>query len=257
MSPRCIYCGEGHLGIGCAKRPGGPASASEPLGRAIPGYFETWDDRTDVKRGMAHADAADADEAARLHVSLHFAETLARGGVPREWRVHVRTPKDGERVFRVHVGYFDIDASSFEVPKSKTGFPLYGKTMRVLEASEVETLRVELEAAQAEVATLRAALEEAREVLALCHTRDFPAPEDAEVRAICERIGFGAVMGAASKTWADKCRETSMPAGGQHTAGPCEVTVDRALAKIDAALSASGAAAQPDDEPDPHLDGAT
>lgn len=86
-----------------------------------------------------------------------------------------------------------------------------------------------------DVERYRAVLRRAREVLALCTTRTFDAPEDGFVAAICERYGYGAVMGAASKTWALKLRTQGLPAG-QHTVGPSECTVKLVLAEIDDAL---------------------
>ncbi len=41
------------------------------------------------------------------------------------------------------------------------------------------------------------------------------APEDPEVKAICERIGYGAVMDSAARQWAEKSPE------GALTVGPC------------------------------------
>lgn len=101
----------------------------------------------------------------------------------------------------------------------------------------VATLRTRLAAVEAERDEARTLLREARDVLALCTTRTFAAPEDAEVRALGERIGFGALMAAASKGWADVLRERHPEAvGGQHTAGPCEATVQRMLTQLDAYL---------------------
>lgn len=102
-------------------------------------------------------------------------------------------------------------------------------------------------AALAQVTTLtaerdeaRALLREARDALALCTTRTFSAPEDAEVRALGMRIGFGALMAAASKGWADFLSERYPEAvGNQHTTGPCEATVRRMLAKLDEHLEES------------------
>lgn len=85
-------------------------------------------------------------------------------------------------------------------------------------------------------ARLVEALREAEKVLALCHTRDFEAPEDAEVLAIGRRIGFGALISAASKCWKDEAVRNGWPDGGQHTAGPCEITVRQTLAFLRAAL---------------------
>jgi hypothetical protein len=92
----------------------------------------------------------------------------------------------------------------------------------------------------AEVRRLREALHVADEVLALCTTRDFPAPEDPTVRALGERIGYGAVMSAASKEWRDMLRREHGIADGQHTCGPGAATVRGARAKIAGALQSIG-----------------
>lgn len=57
------------------------------------------------------------------------------------------------------------------------------------------------------------------------------APEDAEIEALCERIGYGAVMDAAMRLWLRKDRS-----GGAFIIGGCEGTV-RAI------LGGSGGAA--------------
>jgi hypothetical protein len=49
--------------------------------------------------------------------------------------------------------------------------------------------------------------------------RDFRAPEDAEVERLCERIGYGAVMDAASRLWMKKT------GGGAFVCGPCYDTL--------------------------------
>lgn len=82
-------------------------------------------------------------------------------------------------------------------------------------------------------------LQRTREVLQLCTTRDFDAPEDVRVGKIGDEIGFGALMSAASKTWADRLRAGGDPGGSQHTCGPCEVTVQKALAEIDRVLAST------------------
>jgi hypothetical protein len=81
-----------------------------------------------------------------------------------------------------------------------------------------------------------AAAHEAREVLRLCGQRQFPAPEDAEVKAIGERLGFGALMDAASKGWREKLAEEKWPEGGEFMVGPCRSTVERTLRLLDEAL---------------------
>ena len=85
---------------------------------------------------------------------------------------------------------------------------------------------------------VRVAAEDALDVLSLCTTRNFPAPEDAEVRALGERIGFGALMSAASKTWADHAWETGIPYGSHFVCGPCESTLEAIGSALRAALAA-------------------
>ena len=84
-------------------------------------------------------------------------------------------------------------------------------------------------------------LREARIVLALCttgrHVRS--APEYAIVRRIGSEMGYGALMSAASASWAEMFDGTPQR-GAQHTCGPCERTVEMALDRIDAVLAASG-----------------
>jgi hypothetical protein len=71
--------------------------------------------------------------------------------------------------------------------------------------------------------------EQLREVVELCagslERTEMDAPEDAAVRALCERVGYGAVMGAAARLWGRK-DET-----GAFTVGPCRATVRSALAE--------------------------
>lgn len=50
---------------------------------------------------------------------------------------------------------------------------------------------------------------------------DINAPEDAVVQALCERIGYGAVMDAAARLWGRK------DGVGAFTVGPCRGTVAR------------------------------
>lgn len=91
--------------------------------------------------------------------------------------------------------------------------------------------------AVADVDALRAALTEARAVLSLCNTaRNRSVPEYLGVRDIGRNIGYGAMMSAASSAWAEMFDGTPQE-GSQHTCGPSEVTVRRAIARIDEVLS--------------------
>lgn len=91
--------------------------------------------------------------------------------------------------------------------------------------------------AVADVDALRAALTEARAVLSLCNTaRNRSVPEYLGVRDIGRNIGYGAMMSAASSAWAEMFDGTPQE-GSQHTCGPSEFTVRRAIARIDEVLS--------------------
>ena len=89
----------------------------------------------------------------------------------------------------------------------------------------------------ATAAKLREAADEAMAEMKLCTTRDFDAPEDAEVGALGHRIGFGALMAAASKEWKRSLEATGWPSGGQHTTGPCFATVARTRKMLAAAMA--------------------
>lgn len=91
---------------------------------------------------------------------------------------------------------------------------------------------------KSEIEILRAAVEEAIVVLNLCTTRRFEAPEDEEVGALGARLGYGAVMSAASRKWSQMFDHTKQ-AGSQHTCGPCEATVQRTLRLLQSALEHS------------------
>lgn len=83
------------------------------------------------------------------------------------------------------------------------------------------------------------AAKEALDVLGLCEGRSFDAPEDAEVKALGRRIGFGALMSAASKTWAEWLVEQGMPRGSNFVSGPCLATFEKTVAVLSSAIKAS------------------
>ena len=62
--------------------------------------------------------------------------------------------------------------------------------------------------------------------------RNFEAPEDAEVKALGERIGFGALLDAAVKGWHQSAKENGYPPGGAFTVGNCHATVESALQSL-------------------------
>jgi hypothetical protein len=72
-----------------------------------------------------------------------------------------------------------------------------------------------------------AQLREMQEVLNLMDWRGerqgIMAPEDAEVAALCERWGYGAVMDSAARQWRKK------DPSGCFLVGPCPSMVERAL----------------------------
>ena len=82
------------------------------------------------------------------------------------------------------------------------------------------------------------ALEEAEGVLALVEQPRWEDPlYGDEVRALGDRIGFGALMSSAQASWARRAREQGYPAGGEFVAGPCFATVQHTLKLIRQALS--------------------
>lgn len=107
-----------------------------------------------------------------------------------------------------------------------------------LTAARARAEKAESRISKAEATSdLRAALTEARTVLSLCKTaRNRSVPEYLGVRDIGRNIGYGAMMSAASSAWAEMFDGTPQE-GSQHTCGPSEVTVRRAIARIDEVLS--------------------
>lgn len=62
-----------------------------------------------------------------------------------------------------------------------------------------------------------------------------------ELRALCERAGYGNVMSSASALWRERLGEQ---AGGEFVSGPCRKTVENLIIRIDAALSKPETSAQ-------------
>ena len=85
------------------------------------------------------------------------------------------------------------------------------------------------------IAGFRAALElaEVKELVELLErsleVRDFEAPEDAGIKELGERIGFGALLDSAVKGWHESAKEKGYPPGGAFTLGHCHATVESAL----------------------------
>lgn len=89
------------------------------------------------------------------------------------------------------------------------------------------------------VEALVKAAEEAEEVLRLVEHPAFPDPKHHhEVKALGQRIGFGALMSTASAGWREVLQEKGYPVGGEFVSGPCHASVVNALAKLRAALAA-------------------
>lgn len=87
-------------------------------------------------------------------------------------------------------------------------------------------------------AQMRKALEECISVLELVEQ---PAIRDTdhteEVHALGERMGYGALMSAASAEWRASLEDDGLPTGGELVAGPCYATVLATLKKAREALS--------------------
>ncbi|RZN19506.1 hypothetical protein [Bradyrhizobium sp. Leo121] len=89
-----------------------------------------------------------------------------------------------------------------------------------------------------DTAALRGALEECVSVLAMVERPARVDPDHGdEVAALGDRIGYGALMTSASASWRARLGEDGDPVGGEFVAGPCHVTVLRALKKARTALS--------------------
>jgi len=62
--------------------------------------------------------------------------------------------------------------------------------------------------------------------------RNFEAPEDAEVKVLGERIGFGALLSAAVKGWHKSAKEKEYPYEGVNTVGHCYGTIQSAIQSL-------------------------
>lgn len=85
------------------------------------------------------------------------------------------------------------------------------------------------------VERVKEALVEAREALSLA--ADVPLADPyilTDLRALCDRVGYGNVMSSASALWREKLGELK---GGEFCAGPCRATAEAAIELIDQALS--------------------
>lgn len=86
---------------------------------------------------------------------------------------------------------------------------------------------------------VKGALEECVETFALVEQPAFVDPEHgAEVEALGERIGYGALMSSAEASWrARLAKDERIGVGGEYVAGPCRVHVEKALSLARSALS--------------------
>ena len=62
--------------------------------------------------------------------------------------------------------------------------------------------------------------------------RNFESPEDAEVKVLGERIGFGALLSAAVKGWHKSAKEKEYPYEGVNTVGHCYGTIQSAIQSL-------------------------
>lgn len=115
-------------------------------------------------------------------------------------------------------------------------------------AAIVARLRTELEAAKGDavgVKALREALQDCIETLALVEHPSRVDPHHGDtVKALGERIGYGALMASAQASWREKLIGSGMKGGGEFVAGPCYATVQSSLAKARSALTADKAEAE-------------
>lgn len=95
---------------------------------------------------------------------------------------------------------------------------------------------------QGELAVMRAALEECLDILeveiqAFRGQLTINPPEDAEVRRVCERWGYGATIAAAARLWYRRYEEDNPARTGVFTGGTCISLAEGAAKKARAALS--------------------
>lgn len=108
--------------------------------------------------------------------------------------------------------------------------------------ADLDRVTKERDEARAERDELAANASECVEVLALMEHPAFPdSAYHAEVKALGERIGFGALMSTASAGWREVLGARGSPLGSEHVSGPSFGTVIRALTQTRALLSRIGA----------------
>jgi hypothetical protein len=107
----------------------------------------------------------------------------------------------------------------------------------LLEAGATETPLYATPQAQTAVVE---ALREAREVFALAAKPAHLDPDKhftSQVQGLGDAFGYGALMTCASALWRQRLGEL---AGGEFAAGPCVITIQKQIDRIDAALSLAG-----------------
>ena len=88
------------------------------------------------------------------------------------------------------------------------------------------------------------ALQSAQEALSLATQRNIADPNIViELRALCERVGYGNVMSSASELWRSKEGTIS---GSEFCSGPCRSTTESALEKVEQALTTPQHTTSPD-----------
>jgi len=112
----------------------------------------------------------------------------------------------------------------------------WGQTAEPLYGPDVLSRAIKAEALLEEAVR---ALWEAEAVFALSEHPSRVDPQYGwEVETLGRRIGFGALISSASASWRSVLAEQGYPVGGEHTSGPCQATVDRALKLVRATLTA-------------------
>jgi hypothetical protein len=103
-----------------------------------------------------------------------------------------------------------------------------------LDPRDISELCTRLLKAEARAKALEDALRECEETLALVEYPSIVDPRyGAEVEALGERIGYGALMSSASASWR---KNAGKLAGSEFVAGPCFVTIVRTLMMVRTAL---------------------
>ena len=149
---------------------------------------------------------------------------LCEAATPGPWHTHEE---------QVDAAYYDGDnqaqhhivADTKDIQRERYG----SEGDKIANACLVSAARNAIPALLAEIEQLRAVVD--RTVATLrgidasgVRAGAITAPEDVEVLAICERVGYGAVMDSAQRLWWQKDHD------GCLTVGPCAVTVRDALA---------------------------